>query len=126
MSATIGDGMTAIALAGGIVGYLYLKYQSREKRLEIIHQERMAAMEKGIPLPEFPPDPDATKRHASDQLVLPILGLVLFTLSLGTMVALFFAPLPGAHHFWVAPLPIAFLGVGLVSFHFSKANQQWR
>ncbi len=54
MSATIGDGMTALALAGGIVGYLYLKSQTRQKKIEVIHQERMVAMEKGIPLPEFP------------------------------------------------------------------------
>ena len=57
MSYTIGDGMVALALAGGIVGYLYVKHQSRQKRIEIIHQERMAAMEKGIPLPEFPLEP---------------------------------------------------------------------
>jgi hypothetical protein len=57
MSYTIGDGMVTFALAGSIVGYLYMKHQSRQKRIEIIHQERMAAMEKGIPLPEFPLEP---------------------------------------------------------------------
>ena len=65
MSYTIGDGMVALALAGGIVGYLYVKHQSRQKRIEIIHQERMAAMEKGIPLPEFPLEP-ARERHQPD------------------------------------------------------------
>jgi len=47
MSYTIGDGMVALALAGGFVGYLYVRHRSRQKRLEIIHKERMAAMEKG-------------------------------------------------------------------------------
>ncbi len=37
MSYTIGDGMVAFALAGGILGYLYMKHQSRQKRIEIIH-----------------------------------------------------------------------------------------
>ncbi len=57
MSYTIGDGITTLALAGGIVGYLYVKDQSRLKKMEIIHQERMVAMEKGIPLPGFRLEP---------------------------------------------------------------------
>ncbi len=45
MTYTIGDGMVTFALAGSIIGYLYMKHQSRQKRIEIIHQERMAAMD---------------------------------------------------------------------------------
>src|ERR1035438_10823305 len=52
MSYTIGDGIVTLALAAGIVGYLQVIHRSRQKRIEIIHQERMAAMEKGIPLPD--------------------------------------------------------------------------
>jgi hypothetical protein len=120
MSATIGDGMTALALAGGIVGYIYVKHRSRQKRIEIIHQERMAAMEKGIPLPEFPLEP-VRERHPPDQRILPILGTVLFTLSVGTMIVLAL-DLPARSHDWVAPLPFAFLGVGLIAFHFLQAK----
>ena len=54
MSYTVGDGMVVLALAAGVVGYLHVKHQTRRKRLELIHQERLVAMEKGIPLPEFP------------------------------------------------------------------------
>ena len=72
MSYTIGDGMVALALAGGIIGYLYVKHRSRQQRIEIIHQERMAAMEKGIPLPEFPLEPTRERRQP-DPTVLPIL-----------------------------------------------------
>jgi len=54
MSYTVGDGTVTFALVAGVIGYLYVKHLGRQKRLEIIHQERMAAMEKGIPLPEFP------------------------------------------------------------------------
>jgi hypothetical protein len=53
MNYTIGDGIVALALAGGIVGCLYVTHRTRQKRIEIIHQERIAAMEKGIPSPEF-------------------------------------------------------------------------
>lgn len=75
MSYTIGDGMVALAVAGGIVGYCYVAHRSRQKRIEIIHQERMAAMEKGIPLPEFPLEP--ARQRQPDPTVLPILGTVL-------------------------------------------------
>ena len=48
MSYSIGDGLVSLALAAGIVGYLQVTHRSRQKRIEIIHQERMAAMEKGL------------------------------------------------------------------------------
>ncbi len=76
MSYTVGDGSVVLALAAGVVGYVYVKHQSRRRRLEIIHQERLVAMEKGIPLPEFPPEP-ARNPYVLDPNVLPILGTVL-------------------------------------------------
>jgi hypothetical protein len=121
MSYTIGDGMVTFALAGSILGYLFMKHQSRQKRIEIIHQERMAAMEKGIPLPEFPLEP-ARERRPPDPTVLPILGTVLLSLSVGTMIVLaLILPTP-SHGSWVAPLPFTFLGVGLIAFHFLQAK----
>ena len=120
MSYSIGDGMVALALAGGIVGYFYIKYQSHQRRMEIVHQERMAAMDKGIPLPELPLEPSQENRRP-DPDVLPILGTVLLTLSLGTMVVLS-TDAAAAHRFWVAPLPFAFLGVGLIALHFLKGK----
>lgn len=116
MSASIGDGITAIALAGGIVGYLYVQNRTIQKRNEIIHQERMAAMEKGIPLPEFSLDP-ARDNGGPDQRVLPILGIVLLTLSIGAMVFLYFDRSFLPLNAWISPLPFAFLGVGLLAFH---------
>lgn len=114
MSATIGDGMTALALAGGIVGYLYMKHQSRQKRLELIHQERLLAMEKQIPLPEFPSEPGP---RPPDPNVLIILGMVLSTLSVGAMIVLYIVVPAPAHALWISPLPIAFLGLGFIAFH---------
>jgi len=115
MSYTVGDGSVVLALAAGIVGYIYVKHQSRAKRLEIIHQERMAAMEKGIPLPELEPPPEP---HRSDpDNVIPILGTVLFSLSLGAMIVLYLNRVASSA-FWISPLPFTFLGVGLIAFHF--------
>lgn len=120
MNYTIGDGMVALALAGGIVGCFYIARQSRHQRLELLHQERMTAMEKGIPLIEFPLDPP--ERRRLDTPVLPILGTVLATLSAGAMIVLYLNLDPQAHLMWVAPLPFAFLGVGLMAFHFLQSE----
>lgn len=120
MSCTVGDGIVALALAAGVVGYVYVTRWSRLKRLEIIHQERLLAMEKGIPLPEFPLDPATPAPGSDPNHVLPILGVVLLSLSIGAMVVLYLNLAARANGFWVAPLPFAFLGVGLLTFHFLK------
>src|SRR5580704_12241594 len=122
MSYTVGDGTVVLALAAGVVGYVYVKHQTRRKRLEIIHQERLVAMEKGIPLPEFPLEPARNPRVIDPTGVLPILGTVLFSLSVGTMIVLYRTLEAAEHAFWVSPLPFAFLGVGLLTFHFLKRD----
>jgi hypothetical protein len=81
----------------------------------------MAAMDKGIPLPEFPLE-TTRERRPPDPNVLPILGTVLFSLSVGAMIMLYLN-LPGpARGDWVLPLPLAFLGVGLIVFHLLKGE----
>ena len=114
---TVGDGLVALALAGGIVSYLFIKHATRQKRMEIIHQERMTALEKGIPLPEFPLDLMEEKPRPPEYPVLPILGIILSTLSIGTMIVLFFTMPPSAHYWWISPLPFVFMGIGLILFH---------
>ena len=47
MGHSLGDGIIVAALAGALVAYLYFKHVERQRRLEIVHQERLAAMEKG-------------------------------------------------------------------------------
>ena len=121
MSYTIGDGLVSLALAGGIVGYRYVTQRSREKRMEIVHAERLAAMEKGIPLPEFPLEP-ARERRPPDPNVLPILGTVLLSLSAGAMIMLYLSLPAALQRDWITPLPLAFLGVGLIAFHLLKAE----
>jgi hypothetical protein len=122
MSYTPGDGMVALALAAGVVGCVHVIHQSRRKRLEIIHQERLVAMEKGIPLPELPLDGGRDSRGPDPDSVIPILGIVLFTLSVGAMVVLYLTLSTVRNAFWVAPLPFAFLGAGLLVFHFLRQD----
>ena len=49
MGHSFGDGVIVAAIAAAIVAYLYFGHVERKRRLEIIHQERLAAMDKGIP-----------------------------------------------------------------------------
>lgn len=124
MSYTVGDGMVALALTGCIVGCFYVSRWSRQRRLEIIHEERMAAMERGIPLPEFPIEL-VHQQNPPKPNVIVILGIVLTTLSVGTMIVLYVNPPETSHSFWVAPLPLAFLGLGFIAFRLLKLDA-WR
>jgi hypothetical protein len=62
MGHTLGDGIIVAALAATLVAYLYFRHVERRRRLEIVHQERLAAMDKGIPLPELPLDPQSVPK----------------------------------------------------------------
>lgn len=123
MNYTIGDGMAAIALAAGVVGWRYVTHRSRLKRMEMIHQERLAAMEKGIPLPELPLDQPKESRDP-DTTTLPLIGTAFLTLGVGAMVVLHQLLPPESLEFWIAPFPLAFLGIGLIVFHFLTVDSR--
>ena len=50
MGHSLGDAIIVTAIAAAIVAYLYFKHLARQQRLEIIHKERLVAMEKDVPL----------------------------------------------------------------------------
>lgn len=106
------DALIVAVLAALWGSYLYFKHRERQRRLEIIHQERLAAMEKGIPLPELPlaeartpPDPRAPLLH----------GIIWIALGFGGIVAMFL--IPNGLSVWPLGLPLLFLGVGLVLYY---------
>lgn len=111
---TIGDGLSALAFAICVVGYLHITHRSRQRKLEIIHEERMSAMEKGLPIPEFPVDPP----KQPDRTTLPLMAIVFTTLSLGTMIVLYATLPPATKNFCILPLPLTFLGLGFGIIHF--------
>jgi hypothetical protein len=63
MGHSIGDALIVAALAAAFIGFYYFRHRERQRRLETVHQERMAAMDKGIPLPELPIDPPGHRGH---------------------------------------------------------------
>ena len=121
MGHSLGDGLIIAAIAAGIVAYLYFKHLARRQRLEVIHKERLVAMEKGIPLPELPLDPISvpTPRDPREPLMH---GIVWTALGGGAMVALLLA-WPEVNNLWPLPLPLLFLGVGLILDYALASNR---
>src|SRR5215203_6613198 len=98
MGHSFGDGVIVAAIAAALVAYLYFQHVERRRRLEIVHQERPAAMDKGIPLPELPLEPAKVPRGPDPHATL-VHGIVWMALGIGSMVALRFV---GSHGpaFW--------------------------
>ena len=116
MGHSLGDGIIVAAIAAAIVAYLYFGHVERRRRLEILHQERLAAMDKGIPLPELPLDPARVPKPPDPKATL-IHGIVWSAFGIGAMITLRFSSVPNAPALWPLPLPIAFLGVGLILYY---------
>ena len=116
MGHSIGDGIIVAALTVGLVGFFLLKFLERRRRLEILHAERLAAMEKGIPLPELPIEEPSTRvRRPPDPRAPLIIGMVLAAFGVGSMIALFMVE--RLRPVWPMPLPVAFIGAGLVLYY---------
>ena len=117
MGHSLGDGIIVAAIAAGIVAYLYFKHLARQQRLEVVHKERLAAMEKGIPLPELPLDPTVVARPPDPREPL-MHGIVWTALASGAVVTLLLL-WPEANNImlWPLPLPLLFLGVGLILYY---------
>jgi hypothetical protein len=117
MGHTVGDGIIVAALAAAFVAYLYFRHVERQRRLEIVHQERLAAMEKGIPLPEFPLDPPRARTPPDPRAPL-MHGIVWLALGGGAMLALrLIGSQSDAPALWPLPLPLALLGIGLMLYY---------
>ncbi|MDP2052808.1 MAG: hypothetical protein Q8N52_08900 [Acidobacteriota bacterium] len=121
MAYSIGDGIVVTALTAGVVGYLYLRSQDRRRRLEVVHAERLAAMDKGIPLPELPLDP-LVREPRPDPGAPLIIGIVLAAFGLGSMAAL--SLVDNFRQAWPMPLPVAFMGAGLTLYYYLTGGGQ--
>jgi hypothetical protein len=117
MGHSIGDALIVAALAAAFIGFYYFRHRERQRRLETVHQERMAAMDKGIPLPELPIDPPRTPRPPDPHTPL-IMGIVWLALGGGAMISLALLPAAEKQMYWPLPLPLALLGVGFLLYYF--------
>lgn len=101
----------------------YVRGQRRQRRLELIHAERMAAIEKGIPLPEMPDyealaHPSELRGNALNPRWPLGMGTVIAMLGLGLCAALFLSGDEYHNQIWPFGLIGVFLGVGLILHYF--------
>ena len=118
----------------GVAAVLLIAWHLRGKRqlekLKIIHEERMRAMEKGIPLPEFPELREDTsgsiigKAFASNSQARPWnprwplgVGALLIMGGLGTSVAMMLSGWAWHNDMWPFGLIGVFVGVGMFLFY---------
>src|SRR5262245_1651042 len=116
------DAIIMCALAAVAIAYLYFKSAERKRKMELVHHERMAAMEKGIPIPEFPYDPPRVPRPPNARA--PLLhGIVWIALGVGGMAALMIMPGAGGSSIWPVPFPLVLVGVGLIIYYLVSRRQ---
>lgn len=100
---------------------LYMKNKKRQRTLELIHKERMAAMEKGIPMPEWP-DYDINGKGAlwedlrgeKDDNPKGALGAGAILIMVGAGMCLAFYLWPAVRQVWPIGLIVVFTGVGVL------------
>ncbi len=118
----------ALALAvilAFIWGRQYLKLRKRHLEREMLHRERLLAMEKGIPLPEFPTlaeEPSGSLLdYLSGSIAIPKLalgcGLILIFGGAGMVAAFLIVPDSELHKVWSVGLIPGFIGVGFVLYY---------
>lgn len=105
-----------------------LKGWRRQKKLELIHKERMIAMEKGIPLPELPDYETPPKKsqwaenirfYTASNPRMPLgFGAIAIMLGVGTSLALFLSGEDYHQRVWSFGLIGIFLGFGLFLHYF--------
>jgi len=118
MGHSIGDGLIVLAIAFGLVAWLYLRSRERQKRMDAVHQERLAAMDKGIPLPELPFDPPKLPPAPPNPRAILLHGIVWTAFGFGGIATLLVTGhVNGGPAWWPLPLPLAFLGIGLILYY---------
>jgi hypothetical protein len=110
-----------------ILIFMYLRNKKRQKTLELIHKERLAAMEKGIPMPEWP-DYDVngkgilaeSLRSGRSQNPKAFLGAgsILVMIGAGICLAFYLAGVPDLRAVWPVGLIVVFTGIGLFIHYF--------
>jgi len=105
-------GWLVLCLVGAI-----LWHRGNRRRREMMHLERMAAMEKGVPLPEL----EDLKWHRATRERSPqgtLQGaIVLIFLGAGGMIAFLISPVEELRVYWTLPIPLVFLGFGLLLYY---------
>jgi uncharacterized membrane protein YfcA len=109
----------------------FLRSRANQRKLELIHKERLAAMEKGIPMPELP-DYDRPATHSWIQYFVTFceinpqwplgFGAISIMLGIGVSLALRLSGEEYHQHVWSFGLIGIFLGLGLILHYYLTRN----
>ena len=110
-----------------ILVFIYMRNRRRQKTLELIHKERLVAMEKGIPMPEWP-DYDINGKgilaeslrsgRSQNPKVSLGAGAILVMIGAGICLAFYLAGVPDLRSLWPLGLIVVFSGIGLFVHYF--------
>jgi hypothetical protein len=122
-----------VILVLGLIGASLLRRHLREaKQLQlrqIIHEERIKAMEHSLPLPEVRDSeliPDGQPRHSLPSAVLWVrivalcVGLTCFFGGIGMTIGFFAAEMGDLNETWSVGLIPVFIGIGLMIFYLTS------
>ena len=121
-------GMTWVfACAVVLIIIWHLKSKRRLEKMTLVHQERMKAIEKGVPLPEFPEISEEAKMQQFDKIFTPPklnprwpigVGVLVMMGGLGFLVAAMLSNDADMAQTWSMGLIPIFFGFGLVLYYF--------
>ena len=121
-------GMTWVfACAAVLIVVWHLRSKRRLEKMTLVHQERMKAIEKGVPLPEFPELSEEAKMQQFDRIFTPPklnprwpigVGALVVMGGLGYLVAAKLSNDPDLAKTWSMGLIPMFIGFGLVLYYF--------
>lgn len=121
------------AFGWALIFYLFHreKTKSRMHVFDLIHKERMQAIEKGLPYPELPPyaiEEEAGDKHTHWKPVSPRriagLGVVIILGGAGALTALIISQDKYLQSLWSMGLIPIFLGVGLLLYAWINRNSE--
>lgn len=121
------SGTWVIACAIVLILIWNLRSKRRMEKMALIHQERMKAIEKGIPLPEFPELSEEAKMQHFDRVFTPPklnprwpigVGALIVMSGLGFLVAMMLSNDSELAKLWSIGLIPIFSGFGLVLYYF--------
>jgi hypothetical protein len=103
-------------------GAMYLRYRKRREEREMVHRERILAMEKGIPLPEIPVVEEngvaalaGLRRDIFPRIALGC-GILLVCVGFGVVVALIISQNRDVREHWSMGFIPMMAGVGLLIY----------
>ena len=121
-------GMTWVfACAAVLIVVWYLRSKRRLEEMNLIHQERIKAIDKGVPLPEFPGPSEEARMQQIDKIFTPPklnprwplgAGVVVIMAGLGYTVAMLLSSDPEAAKIWSMGLIGVFTGFGLILYYY--------